>query len=206
MTGPQEFRLTSGPDGAFSQERVPPGPYVLRVEAEGYMMKQKTIEPAANDRLVADVDLRRRPRQALVVLRRDRIEIRRQVHFQTNSAEILPDSNALLEEVVDTILRNPQVRHVDVQGHTDDVGGREYNQGLSQRRAESVRAFLIQNGVPAEKLESHGHGMDRPLVPNITAGNRARNRRVEFHITDQGTPETRTVPVPGGPGASGAAP
>ncbi|HUT77289.1 MAG TPA: OmpA family protein, partial [Polyangia bacterium] len=69
--------------------------------------------------------------------------------------------------------------------HTDDRGKRDYNVDLSERRAQSVRRYLIDVGVEAGRLEAKGFGPEKPLAPNITAGGRARNRRVEFHITDR---------------------
>jgi outer membrane protein OmpA-like peptidoglycan-associated protein len=87
-----------------------------------------------------------------------------------------------MEEIADVIMRNPQLTSIEIQGHTDDRGGREHNQDLSQRRADSVRAWLVQHGVEAIRLQAMGYGQTRPLVPNITSANRARNRRVQFVV------------------------
>jgi outer membrane protein OmpA-like peptidoglycan-associated protein len=69
---------------------------------------------------------------------------------------------------------------VGVYGHTDDVGNDAMNQQLSESRAVSVRAYLLQNGLRGDGVESRGYGESQPLVPNTSATNRAQNRRVQI--------------------------
>jgi outer membrane protein OmpA-like peptidoglycan-associated protein len=73
-----------------------------------------------------------------------------------------------------------------VQGHTDNVGGDGYNMNLSQKRADSVRAYLVAKGISPSRLVSKGYGFHQPLVPNTTASNRELNRRVQFIRTEAG--------------------
>jgi OOP family OmpA-OmpF porin len=80
------------------------------------------------------------------------------------------------------LLRNPQVRTVQIQGHTDNRGEPSANLDLSQRRAEAVVQWLVAAGVSADRMTAKGFGDTRPLVPNLTNSNRARNRRVQFMI------------------------
>jgi outer membrane protein OmpA-like peptidoglycan-associated protein len=120
-----------------------------------------------------------------VSLRAREIIIRRQINFATDSAEILPDSSGLLAEIADVLLRHPEIRLVEIQGHTDNTGDDDHNMDLSQRRAESVRQWLVAAGVEPGRLVARGYGETRPLVPNITAANRARNRRVQFMIQER---------------------
>ena len=100
----------------------------------------------------------------------------------TDSDEIKLDSHTLLSEVAEVLLTNPEIKLVQIQGHTDNKGKKSYNIDLSQRRAESVRRFLIEAGVSGVRLEAKGFGPNAPRAPNITATGRAKNRRVEFHI------------------------
>jgi outer membrane protein OmpA-like peptidoglycan-associated protein len=185
ITGPQEFTQTSGPDGKFHIEAMEPGTYTSRIDQEGYLLKmnQFTVEPRAD--LEQQFTLIPRPRHSLVRLTARRINIRRQVNFATDSAEILISSDPLLTEVADVLLRNPDLRLVEIQGHTDDRGGSAHNMRLSQERADAVRTWLIEHGVEAERLEARGYGSSQPIVPNITSANRARNRRVQFVIKDR---------------------
>jgi outer membrane protein OmpA-like peptidoglycan-associated protein len=84
------------------------------------------------------------------------------------------------------MLRNTQITKVEIQGHTDNVGSADHNLDLSQRRADAVRRWLVeQGGVESSRLEAKGFGSTRPLVPNITPANRARNRRSQFIILEQ---------------------
>src|SRR5205807_896168 len=81
------------------------------------------------------------------------------------------------------VLRDtPEIRKVRIEGHTDGRGKPAYNRRLSQRRAESVLRHLAAAGIDASRLRVKGFGADRPLAPNDTGANRAKNRRVEFIV------------------------
>jgi outer membrane protein OmpA-like peptidoglycan-associated protein len=185
ITGPQEHTVTSDAEGHVRIESIEPGEYTARIEVEGYLLKLHpfTVEPRVE--ATPQFTLIERPRRSLVRVVARRIIIRRQVNFATNSAEILPTSDPLLYEVAEAFMRNQDIRLVEIQGHTDDRGGAAHNMRLSQERAESVRAWLITHGVEAERIEARGYGSSQPIVPNITASNRARNRRVQFVIKDR---------------------
>ena len=189
LSGPASRSLVAGPDGAFAAQELPPGTYTARVEAEDYLIKQETFEVVAREEATPEIQLISRPRNSLVRVRRRDIMIRRQVNFATDSSEILPSSSQLLSEVADVIMRHPEITRIEIQGHTDNRGGRAHNQDLSQRRAEAVRDWLVRAGVEAGRLEARGYGQEQPLVPNITASNRARNRRVQFVIQEQSDSE-----------------
>ncbi len=104
----------------------------------------------------------------------------RDVYFETNSAEIDPDSKELLRKLGVAVLEaNPDLR-VRVDGHTDSRGSDAYNQQLSERRAAAVRKFFIDEGIDASRLESRGFGESQPAAPNDTPENLRLNRRVEF--------------------------
>lgn len=78
--------------------------------------------------------------------------------------------------------RATEITKVLIEGHTDSVGGAEYNQGLSNRRAASVRKWLVQHSVDGARLESQGFSFDRPIGDNATPEGRQSNRRVEFKV------------------------
>jgi OOP family OmpA-OmpF porin len=117
----------------------------------------------------------------LVEVKKDRIVIKQQVHFQTAKWAILPDSYALLDQVVQVLRDYPKMR-VSVEGHTDSVGGELANMKLSQARAESVRSYLVGKGVQADRLEAVGFGTTKPIASNKTDKGRSQNRRTEFRI------------------------
>lgn len=119
----------------------------------------------------------------LVIVTAKEIRITQQIQFDFNKATIKPVSHPTLDAVYDVLAANPKIT-VEVQGHTDNVGKAAYNERLSQQRADSVKAYLVGKGIAAPRLVAKGYGMNRPLLPNTTAANRALNRRVQFIRTE----------------------
>jgi OmpA-OmpF porin, OOP family len=113
------------------------------------------------------------------------VRIMQQVHFATGSANILPDSFPMLQEIANLLKANPGIKKMSINGHTDNRGGADLNKRLSQSRAESVMRWLTQHGVEAGRLEAHGYGLEQPIEDNNTEQGRAANRRVEFKIVDE---------------------
>jgi outer membrane protein OmpA-like peptidoglycan-associated protein len=105
------------------------------------------------------------------------------VNFQINKAVLTPNSKFILEEVARSLLTNPDVT-VEVAGHTDNTGSRALNERLSRERAESVKAYLIEQGVTAERMTTNGYAWDKPVASNKTVSGRAQNRRTELRRTD----------------------
>jgi len=103
----------------------------------------------------------------------------RGVTFAFDSDEITGVSMATLDVAAETLRECPNV-HTAVEGHTDSVGDDAYNQGLSQRRAESVSDYLSSHGVSPDRLQAKGYGESRPVADNSTDDGRALNRRVEL--------------------------
>jgi len=183
--GGHEFTQTSDGNGSFHFDGMAPGEYQLTASADAYMNDVESVEVKARQDAPAEVVLVHRPAQPLVSVSGKEIIIKQQVQFATDSAVILPASNALLTEVADVFSRNPRIHSVEIQGHTDSDGEDAHNQMLSEDRANAVRTWLVQHGVDGGRLTAKGYGEKKPLVPNVTAGNRARNRRVQFIIVDQ---------------------
>jgi OOP family OmpA-OmpF porin len=118
------------------------------------------------------------PLAPVVMLEGDHIKAT--VYFEVNRAALLPESVPVLKEVAQLVKTQPSLARVEINGHTDNRGTREYNLTLSQQRADTVRAFLIQEGLSADLLVAKGFGPDQPVAPNAVAAGRDRNRRVEF--------------------------
>ena len=104
------------------------------------------------------------------------------IEFEFNKAVLRPYSKETLEMVADLLFEYPQFKLM-VFGHTCDIGSDTYNEWLSQKRAESVKRYLIELGVMGEFVKAKGFGERKPLVPNDSEENRETNRRVEFRIT-----------------------
>jgi outer membrane protein OmpA-like peptidoglycan-associated protein len=131
----------------------------------------------------ADVSVRCELAIPLVVLQDSEVSLLQQINFGTDSAEILSSSFPLMGQISDILRINPELRAVQIQGHTDDQGTRQYNQQLSERRANSVRDWLINAGIADSRLTARGFGMDQPIVPGNSDEARASNRRVQFLIS-----------------------
>lgn len=127
-------------------------------------------------------DARRNGCRGLVEIKGDKIVILEPVHFAANEDVILESGRPVLEAVAGVLQASPQFRRVSVAGHTDARGPAAWNQDLSERRARSVVAWLVENGIAADRLEAHGFGPSQPIADNGTPAGRAANRRVEFHI------------------------
>lgn len=106
------------------------------------------------------------------------------VTFAFDSAQLTAQAEGRLDNVVDALQASPDISF-RIDGHTDSVGSEQYNQGLSQRRVESVRDYLTGHGVSSGRITaSEGHGESDPVATNETAAGRAQNRRVELSVTD----------------------
>jgi outer membrane protein OmpA-like peptidoglycan-associated protein len=110
------------------------------------------------------------------------IVINDQIQFRTASAEILADSDPIVDAVAQVLVTSPQITRLRVEGHTDATGPSSVNRELSNRRAAAVVAALVARGVRRDRLRSIGLGDTQPLDSNATDDGRQRNRRVEFHI------------------------
>lgn len=181
----KDLTLNTDASGGFRFEGVAPGTGELRVEADGYLVLVVPADVKARQESSVDLALRPKPKQPKVAVTAKEITIKDQIQFALDSAVILPESFGLLTEIADTVIRHPEIRRVEVQGHTDNSGTADHNQLLSEQRAEAVRAWLVQHGVGSDRLVARGYGQDRPLVPNVTSGNRAQNRRVQFIILEK---------------------
>ncbi len=104
------------------------------------------------------------------------------VLFASNQATLLPAAESRLNQVADSLMSTSKDRRLIVEGHTDSKGTADFNMKLSQRRADSVRSYLISRGYPADLIEARGIGKVRPIADNASAEGRANNRRVEIIV------------------------
>lgn len=112
----------------------------------------------------------------------EKIMIIQKIHFEFDRWVIRPISFPILNDVAEVLNRNPQLSQVRVEGHTDSLGSDAYNLKLSQRRANSVRDYLVKKGIDANRLVTEGYGESRPIADNNTTIGRAKNRRTEFTV------------------------
>jgi outer membrane protein OmpA-like peptidoglycan-associated protein len=180
----KEHTNKAEPDGSFRSTEVAAGKGELTVTADGYISSVETLDVKPRETVTIEVLLHKRGKPQVSVGLKE-IFIKQQVQFATDQAVILPQSSGLLGEIADVLRSNPRIHRVEIQGHTDDRGSTDHNQQLSEERATAVKTWLTAHGVDSERLVAKGYGPQRPLVPNVTERNRARNRRVQFIILDQ---------------------
>ena len=103
------------------------------------------------------------------------------VLFRSAESTLLSSAKVKLDQVANALLA-VRARNLIVEGHTDSQGSESYNQGLSQRRADAVRDYLVQRGYPADRIQARGKGKGSPIADNASPEGRANNRRVEIII------------------------
>jgi outer membrane protein OmpA-like peptidoglycan-associated protein len=118
----------------------------------------------------------------LVVLAGSELQILDAVYFKLDKAIIEKRSFKLLDNVARVLAAHPEITSVEIGGHTDSQGDDAYNLDLSRRRAEAVRIYVIDRGIPADRLTAKGYGETQPIADNATAIGRAANRRVVFTV------------------------
>jgi OOP family OmpA-OmpF porin len=100
--------------------------------------------------------------------------------FDFDSAKLKPDMKSALMDVANKIKASPGDEYLSIIGHTDSIGSENYNMGLSERRAASVKAYLVEQGLDAGKISTQGRGESQPVADNKTKAGRSKNRRVEI--------------------------
>ena len=182
--GTASLTATADGNGNFRFTGIAPGSVSLKSDAQGYMVHNDKVEVRPSDDNKTTITMNKRPKLQLVKVQGNEIKVSKQIHFDTDSAKIMGDSNSLMEEIADVLQRTPTIKKVEIQGHTDNAGGREHNMQLSEARATSVKSWLVGAGIDGNRLVTKGYGQDRPLAPNVTAANRQKNRRVQFIILE----------------------
>jgi outer membrane protein OmpA-like peptidoglycan-associated protein len=117
------------------------------------------------------------------------------VLFRSGSFELLPGARERLAKVSGIVLAYPSL-HVAIEGHTDSIGADDYNQQLSEHRAQAVRDYFVQQGINSASVEAHGYGKNEPIASNNTAEGRQQNRRVELILSGDAIGADSSQPPP----------
>jgi outer membrane protein OmpA-like peptidoglycan-associated protein len=127
-------------------------------------------------------------------LQRNTISLESGVTFELDKWEVRAEASETLQSIVGLINEHDLFSEILIVGHTCDIATDEYNQLLSERRAQSVKEFLIEAGLAVDNIRTEGHGELEPVVPNTSEENRSRNRRVDItFVTRSGREIQRTV-------------
>lgn len=190
----QDF--VTGNDGKFLFRVYENETYDLVGETDGYLVKRqpytmhgKTVDPAALKELVTNITL-----DTMMVL--DKIELNKifvleNIYYEFNEYFITKTAAKELDKLAQILTDNPEIK-IELSSHTDSVASVEYNQELSQKRAESAVKYLIQKGIDSERMIAKGYGELRPIARNTNPdgtdnkAGRDKNRRTEFKILEIG--------------------
>lgn len=142
----------------------------VTASSQGYIPKKVIYKPEDNSKKVT-----------LDKIEKGKSIIIPDINFQFGKAYLLPQSLNILDDLIRTMKQNPTMQ-VEVRGFTDNVGNDSYNQKLSEKRADSVREYMIKNGISPERIRAVGYGEKNPVADNNTKEGRAKNRRTEFFI------------------------
>lgn len=157
-----------------------PGTYKVDAATDGYTPQSSEVQITAGETLAKKISLI--PIARIVA---EKIEISQVIYFDFGKASIKDVSKPVLDEVVKLLKAHPEVKLLSVEGHTDNVGPKEFNTNLSAARAKSVAEYFISNGIEDKRLTTNGFGPDKPIAGNDTKDGRAKNRRVEFLIKEK---------------------
>jgi outer membrane protein OmpA-like peptidoglycan-associated protein len=154
-----------------------------QLASQGQQLQDETARRQAADaraaQLAADLarigSVKQEPRGMVITLSGS-------VLFASAKSDVLPDADTKLNEVAKALTEQDPDAKILVEGYTDSQGGASYNQDLSQRRAASVRQYLVSQGVASDRITAQGFGLTNPIADNATPEGRANNRRVEIVV------------------------
>ncbi|MEM8938209.1 MAG: OmpA family protein [Bacteroidota bacterium] len=146
------------------------------IKKKGYLYKDFSFSTSQSDYVYSDT-----MNIELLPIQEGESIILKNIYFEINSYDLDDRSKSEIENVHELLLENPKIS-IEIGGHTDNIGTKEYNKLLSLKRAESVYNALVEKGIKEERLKYTGYGDSRPLNPNTNELNRKSNRRIEFRV------------------------
>ena len=187
LAGPQIAEGKSDESGNFAVP-VPPGQYVLRIDADQYLSKVVPLTVAEGRESPVSVILRSRPAVAGVTFQNGKFKLRQAVDFKSvgkkPSSELTAGAFHLLDEVVDVLVNHPEIRQLRVEAHWDRSLPPAKAQELTNAQAKAIAQYLADQDVGQERVVSVGMGATKPVVPNIGKAAKLKNRRVEFVVAN----------------------
>lgn len=154
--------------------------YLITVKKDDYAFSSKVLH-------TKDLSFTAAPKQVdleLTEAKKGQSFVIDNIFYNTNSAELKPESRIIIESFAGYLKMNPKIK-VEIQGHTDNVGNVKDNEALSNNRAFSVKALLEELGVEGKRITARGFGQSKPIADNNTEEGRAKNRRTEFMILEK---------------------
>lgn len=180
LIGPERSTLETDESGGF-EAKLLEGTYQLLADTDGYFRLAKRTDVLADTTSDAQLVLRARPAQPLVDANDKRVILRRPIFFRGRTADLSDRDREVLAGLVDLLLTRTDVRRIRVESHVDRVNP-EADERLTRERAETIKAYLVENGVDESRVETLGQGSEKPKAPNVTPRARDENKRVEIFV------------------------
>ncbi len=186
LAGPQIAEAKSDEGGTLSVG-LQPGQYALRVEADQHLSREMSITVAEGAENPLNIVLRARPGVAGVAFKDGKIALRQPIAFKANrnqaTAEFAPGATRVIDELIDLLINHPEIRQIRVETHTDNGLPPPKAQELTDQQAQTIAAYISQQGVPKDQIVTQGMGSTKPRVPNLGKAAKLKNRRVEVVVT-----------------------
>jgi outer membrane protein OmpA-like peptidoglycan-associated protein len=173
--GPNVVFVLASEAGDYEAELLPKSLYSFRVESQGYFGHFAKINLTELKLRELEINIKLRPISIGISVNLP------SVLFKQSTFELLPESNDELDMVVAFLKYNPTVE-IELEGHTDDAGGKEANLKLSQERVDVVKNYITASGISAKRVKGIGYGGANPITTNRNEEGRRQNRRVEFKV------------------------
>ncbi len=150
--------------------------YGLLVEAEGYLLYSASLAPDTSE--IRSIAIQLTP----VTEAENKVIVLQNIFFESGSSKLLASSDTELGKLIWSLRKNTNL-HIEISGHTDNVGDAKANQKLSEERAKAVYDYLVFRGIESERLSYVGYGETQPIADNATEAGRQTNRRTAFKVT-----------------------
>lgn len=178
----KDYKGTSSPGKSFSVILTKTDTVVVVTTVKGYYEVEETLLVACDTcGIYEHIAVMEKQDSVFTNLQVNQAIRLDNVYFDQSSYVLRPESYTQLNKLLKTLKANPTL-HIEIGGHTDNVGDRQLNKLLSQNRAKVIANYLANNGIADERLQHRGYGDTKPVAPNDSEENKRKNRRVEFVV------------------------
>ncbi len=180
LIGPERTTIETNASGVF-EAKLLEGTYQLLADTDGFFRLAKRTDVLADTTSDAQLVLRARPTNPIVDANASRVILKRSIYFRGRTAELSDRDKEVLAALVDLLLTRTDVKRIRVESHVDRANP-DADTRLTQERAETIKAYIVENGVDESRVDAVGMGSEKPRAPNVTPRARDENKRVEISV------------------------
>lgn len=177
-TGSDDFiTLSKKEDGTFFTSLPAYSSYAMQITKKGYLFYSESFKLDSIRTIQNPFTIQ----AELIPITAGASAVLRNVYFNFNDYKVLPESFLELNRLV-TLMQENTTMWIEISGHTDNIGKKEYNKNLSELRAKAVKSYLVEHGIDPNRIKPVGYGAERPVAENTTEDGRRKNRRTEMTV------------------------